>query len=169
MKNSDKLKTSTIEKLRSIVRHIKNVQDNCIILGERLIQNGEIELGRKLIQNGFRHDVSKMEGIEWEYMSPGQPINEEPAKVKFKLAIHHHQITNLHHPESWESISKMPDLFLCEMVCDVKARSEEFGTSLKDWIDNQATKKYGFDKNDDVYKRIMKYVDMLCDKPFEQV
>ena len=55
------------------------------------------------------------------------------------------------------------------MVADWKARSEEFGTSLREWIDEHATKRFGFTKEDDTYKEIIKYVDMLCQKSFEQI
>jgi len=55
------------------------------------------------------------------------------------------------------------------MVCDVKSRSEEFGTDLRNWIDEVATKKYNFTKEDDVYKEIIKYVNLVCQNPFEEI
>jgi hypothetical protein len=55
------------------------------------------------------------------------------------------------------------------MAADWKARSEEFGTDLRNWIDEQATKRFGFSKDDEIYKEIMKYVDLLCQKPFSQI
>lgn len=160
----------TMDKIRAIARHIRNVQDNCLLLGEKLIANGELELGKQLIANGFIHDVSKFHGIEFEFMAPGVQTSNEPAKLKLKLAIQQHNTTNKHHPESWSGgIKDMPDVYLCEFVCDVKARSEEFGTALRDWIENSATKKWSFTVDDEVYKKIMKFVDMVCDKPFEQL
>jgi len=172
MKKSDRLKKvaeETMTKIRAIARHIRNVEDNCQLLGEKLIERGEIDLGHKLIANGYIHDASKFWGIEWEYMSPGQPTEEEGAKLKLKLAVQHHNRTNEHHPEYWGDIRLMPHLFLAEMVCGWKARSEEFGTSLRDWIDEQATKRFAFTKEDKVYKEIYEYVDLLCPKPFENV
>jgi poly-gamma-glutamate capsule biosynthesis protein CapA/YwtB (metallophosphatase superfamily) len=56
-----------------------------------------------------------------------------------------------------------------EMVCDWKARSNEFGTSLQDWIENSAADKYGYTVDSEVYRRILYYTDILCDKPFKQV
>jgi hypothetical protein len=173
MKKSDKIKKESDEimgKIRGIARHIRNVEDNCLILGEKLINRGEIELGRQLIANGFIHDASKFHGIEFEFMAPGVPTEEESAKLKMKLAIHHHNTTNKHHPENWSGgIKDMPSVFIAEMVCDWKSRSEEFGTSLREWIDESATKKWNFTKDEGVYKEIMKFVDLLCDKPFEQI
>jgi hypothetical protein len=44
----------------------------------------------------------KINGIEFEFMSSViPPTNEESVKLKLKLAIKHHQKTNLHHPEAW--------------------------------------------------------------------
>jgi hypothetical protein len=159
----------TMDKIRAIARHIRNVQDNCLLLGEKLIANGELELGKQLIANGFEHDLSKFRGIEFEFMAPGTLSEEEGAKLKLKLAIQQHNTTNKHHPENWaKAINDMPDVFLAEMVCDWKSRSEEFGTALRDWIDITATKKWNFVKNDEIYERVMKYVDMVCEKPFTE-
>jgi hypothetical protein len=172
MKRIDKVKKEaekTMEKIRSITRHIRNVQDNCLLLGEKLIDKGEIDCGLKLIANGFQHDISKFGGIEWEHMSCGELPNHDGAKLKMKLAIHQHNTTNPHHPEFWHGIKNMPRVYLAEFCCDVKSRSEEFGTSLKEWIDDSATKRWGFTKEDKVYKEIMEFVDLLCDRPFTAI
>ena len=60
----------------------------------------------------------------------------------------------------------MPDVYIAEMVCDVKARSEEFGTDLRKWIDEEATKRYKFTMEDKVYKDLMRFVNLLCQTPF---
>lgn len=173
MRKNDKTKRvadETLTKIRAIARHVRNVEDNCLILGEALIIQGHIELGKKLIANGFVHDSSKFTGIEFEFMSPNQPTKEDEAKLKMKLAIHQHNSTQPHHPEYWSSgIKGMPDVYLCEMAADWKSRSEEFGTNLREWIDDEATKKFNFSKDDEVYKKIMSYVDILCQKPFENL
>jgi hypothetical protein len=174
MKKSDRQKKTADElmvKINSIIRHVKNVQDNCLLLGTKLIENGEFDLGRQLIANGFRHDLSKFYGIEFENLSHSTSANtdEENAKLKMKLAIQHHCSTNSHHPEYSGGIKNMPSLALLEMSADWKSRSEEFGTNLREWIDNVATKKWKFGVEDKVYKDIMKYVDMLCPKPFEDL
>lgn len=172
MKKSDRLKKeadATLSKIRAIARHIRNVNDNCLLLGEYLISNGEMDLGRQLIANGCVHDASKFHGIEFEFMAPGVPIQEDVAKLKLKLAVHHHNCTNSHHPEYWGNIKNMPKVALAECICDWKSRSEEFGTSLKNWIDEDATKRFGFTKEDEIYKQIMYFVNILCPTPFEQI
>lgn len=159
---------TTLQNVRGIVRHIRNVQDNCMLLGEKLICQGEIELGRNLIANGFCHDISKFSGIEWSEMAPNNS-DPDPKKIKLKLAISHHNQTNLHHPEAWGDIHKMPKLYIAEMVADWKSRSEEFGSSVRDFIKNQAMNRFNFTEKDVVYNQIMIYVDLLCDKPFNQL
>jgi len=36
-------------KVRAILRHRRNVHENCLLLGERLIERGESHLARRLI------------------------------------------------------------------------------------------------------------------------
>ena len=146
----------------SILRHIRNVSDNCILLGKKLILDGQVEFGTKLIANGLIHDNSKLSGIELEYLHP------DVAKTKLELAVNHHNSTNPHHPEYWQQIDNMPDIFLAEMACDWKSRSEEFGTSIYDWALEEAPKRFNFKKSGEVYRKILKYLELLCDKPFEK-
>jgi len=101
MKKTDRIRKEaekTMEKIRAITRHIRNVEDNCVLLGTKLIERGDIELGHQLIANGMVHDASKFYGIEFENLSSVEPCVEETSKLKLKMAIHHHQKTNLHHP-----------------------------------------------------------------------
>lgn len=173
MKRTDRIRKEgelVLRKIREIIKHIRNVQDNALILGEKLIESGEVELGKHLIANSFLHDVSKFHGIEFEFMAPGEKYEEENAKLKLKLAIHNHRITNSHHPEAWSGgITDMPNVFLAEMVCDLKARSEEFGTCLMDYIDNVGLKRWDITKESECYKKIVRFVNLLCPKPFESI
>jgi hypothetical protein len=86
-----------------------------------------------------------------------------------KMAIQHHQKVNAHHASFWGGIKNMPDVYLAEFCCDIKTRSEEFGTSVREWIDEEATKQFGFNKDDEVYKKIIEFIDLLCEKPFENL
>jgi len=172
MKRMDRLRKEaelTMEKVRSLTRHIRNVEDNCLLLGEKLILNGEIDLGHHLIANGFVHDASKFSGIEWEYLSI-IPNKEEETKLKLKMAILNHRKTNPHHIEFWSNgIENMPDVYLAEMICDIKTRSEEFGTSLMDYIEECASKKWDIEKDSKIYKRILEFVGLLCPIPFKEI
>lgn len=154
----------TIKRLDIILRHIKHVQDNCIVLGEKLIGLGEIDLGRGLIKNGQIHDNSKLSGIEWEYLH-GDVKETDP--IHFKLAATQHVTTNFHHPEFWIDINEMPRIYVAELVCDWSARSSEFGNDIREWTKECATKKYKFTCNGKVYKEIKEFTDLLLEKPFK--
>jgi hypothetical protein len=147
-----------IDKVHNLLRHIKNVQDNCLHLGLKLITLGEEEFGKLLIANGQIHDNSKWKGVEWDHLE-----SSDPFLVK---AIMQHSRTNPHHPEYWGSIQAMPEIYVAEMVCDWKARSSEFGTDLRNWIQECATKRYSFLMTDPVGLHIKKFLNLLLDKPF---
>jgi hypothetical protein len=152
------------DRIMKIVSHVQEVQRNCIILGERLSAKGEFKLARQLIANGFLHDNSKFFAVEFEGLEPSNPDQKE-----LQLAIRQHNQSNMHHPEYWDGgIHGMPRVEIAEMVCDWKGRSSEQGTSLRDWIHNEAMKRYKFKSSDEVYKTIMEFVGMLCDPPFKK-
>lgn len=153
------------QRIDQLVRHIMHVQQNCILLGNKLIDQGDEELGRGLIANGLIHDNSKFRGIEWEVLSSN---DAKPDDVN--MVIRHHSKTNLHHPEYWPGgIKSMPLLYLCECVCDWKARSTEFGTGLTEWINSEASKRFGFQAGDDVHAVIMKLVGLMLEQPFGKI
>jgi hypothetical protein len=153
---------STLHKLEGVLRHLENVRDNCIILGKKLIESGEIDFGKRLIANGHTHDNSKFFGTEWEH------LNDDSTKLRLEISVSHHNSTNPHHPECWGRIDDMPRLYIAEMVCDWKARSTEFGSSLREWVEEGGAKRFGYKKGDKTYRQIMEFVDMVCDKPFKQ-
>lgn len=149
-------------KIEAVLEHIQNVQRNCYKLGLRMIKNNQVELGRILIANGQIHDNSKFKGIEFRDLFPGSPI--------LGNVVQHHAETNPHHPEYWGGIHNMPDVYLAEMVCDCAARSAEFGTDLRKWMEEVATKKYGFEMHDRVGTTITVFINNLLTpsfKPFE--
>jgi hypothetical protein len=150
-----------IKKIQLILEHIKHVQENCERLGYKLIEIGEDKLGRNLIANGLIHDNSKLKGIEFDGLFSGSDL--------LKVAVKHHSSINPHHPEYWNSIHEMPDLYLAEMVCDCKARSSEFGTDIRNWFDNDAKIKYGYEKTDLVYTKIMKFLNLLLYNQFKKI
>lgn len=150
------------EKIDKILRHIENVQKNCEIIAKKLLERGETDLARQLVANAMVHDNSKFYGIEWDY------LNDEEDSNHRRLAISQHQRTNLHHPEAWGKIHLMPRLYLAELTADWSARAAEFGQSVREWINNGAMKRFGFTKREKVYREIMFFVDLLCDKPFQQ-
>ncbi len=147
--------------LESVLRHIENVRENCELLATRLIENNkEDDFAIQLISNGQIHDNSKLKGIEWLYLRDG--IED----VKFELALQQHVRTNPHHPEYFETIQDMPRIYLAEFVCDLKARSSEFGTDLLEYIKEKCCKRFKFCPQSKVYKQIKEFTDLLLDKKF---
>lgn len=147
--------------LNLLLRHIHYVQTNCLILGQKLIeQEKEIDFGKQLIANSLLHDNSKFSGVEWSFLRDG--ISED----KFKIALDQHQITNPHHPEYWYGIENMPRIYIAEMCCDWYARSSEFASDLWDWIKERACKKYEFSYNCKTYKQIKDFLTLLLEKKF---
>lgn len=152
-------------RLEIIQHHIGHVQADCLRLAKRLDDNGEFELARLLIANSQIHDNSKYRGIEWLYLH--DDIKQEHPDL-FQAALICHQQNNPHHPEYWpDGIADMPKVYIAEMVCDWKARSNEFGTDLKDYIKEKATDRYSFTLKGRVYKDIKYFVDLLLDTPFK--
>ncbi len=60
----------------------------------------------------------------------------------------------------------MPRVYIAEMVCDWYARSMEFGTNIRDWIDNVSLDRFSYDKNDKVYTEIMEFLNLLLNPSF---
>lgn len=150
------------KKLESRVRHIQNVQKSARLLADRLAEKGEFDLARRLVQRSLCHDSSKFEGIEWEFLDI--PSSDKKNQESLRLAIHQHQQSNDHHPEFFSGgIADMSRVQIAEMVCDWKARSEEFGSSLLDWIREDACERYGFTTRTRVYQRIKFFLDLLLD------
>lgn len=155
----------TDKQLKSLVRHIDNVRDSCILLGTRLIEKGREDTGLKVVANGHCHDQSKFKGIEWLYLNEETRIKQPDL---FQAAHMQHVTTNLHHPEAWVGgIHNMTPEFLAEMVCDWHARASEFGTDLREWIKDKATKKFDMACQSATYREIKEFVDILLDPRFQ--
>lgn len=150
------------EHLDNLVRHIDLVRSACLLLGKRLMGQGRQEFGRILIARGFEHDVSKFSGIEWDYLHAGKDVPRE----QLDLAVRQHVRTNSHHPEYWGGFANMPEIAVAEMVCDWYARSQEFGTGLREWITTQAIERFQIDTDDEQYGWVMKFVAILLEDQF---
>jgi len=148
---------SPLEHLDNLVRHIDLVRGACLLLGKRLIGQGRVEFGRILIARGFEHDVSKFSGIEWDYLHAGQNVPRD----QLDMAIRQHVRTNSHHPEYWGGIENMPEIAVAEMVCDWYARSQEFGTGLREWITSEAVERFQIDVAGEGYAWVQQYVGLL--------
>ena len=153
------------KRLDTLIRHIRNVQNNTTLLGERLTERGEIEFGKRLIANGFIHDNSKFSGIEWLYLHQDVKDSEPD---KFKLAATAHVHGNFHHVEYWGHINDMSRIYVAELTCDISARSQEFGGSVTDWLDTRGIESYKINKQMKKYREIKDFLKLLLDEPFKK-
>lgn len=153
---------SVDDHIDNLTRHIDLVRAACTLMGKRLISSGRVEFGRLIIARGYEHDVSKFYGIEWDYMHAGK----DTPKEQLSLAIHQHVRTNQHHPEYWGSIENMPELAVYEMVADWYARSQEFGTCLRDWINEVAVEKFQININGEVKAWIDNATNTILESAF---
>ncbi len=163
--SEDKIETKETfwARVQKVLEHKKRVKDNCVKIAEGLAEEGQFELALILIERGFTHDNSKLSGIEFEFLH-----DDDVCKTKLEVAVAQHNHSNLHHPERFGGIKNMDYISLAEMTADWGARAAEFGTSLREWVEEAATKRFNFKKTDKVYKDITYFVNLLCDKPFKQ-
>jgi len=160
---TDDVVTNPEDHLDTLIRHVGLVRDACIRLGKRLISQGRPDFGRLLVARGFVHDASKFHGIEWEYLWPEEQAI--PAQLR-EAAIEQHRQTNDHHPEYWGGFDKMPEVCVAEMACDLYARSQEFGTDLRQWIRDKAVPRYGISPACEQLRWLEGFVETLLAKPF---
>lgn len=161
--------------LQIVQDHIENVQKGCKKLAKKLMSDTDTyDVGFKLLKNSYLHDNSKFSGIEWKYLRTPDLIKEGSCKDEadqkrcFLLALEQHVKNNMHHPEYWGDIKLMPPEYLAEMVCDLNARSMEFGTDLREWIKKEIPDRFGATSSSKVYREMMKFVNLLLDQPFKK-
>jgi hypothetical protein len=147
-----------IEKYEAVIKHIRMVENNCCTLAKAIFSTDK-EFALQLIQAGRKHDLSKFDLFEFDNLHSGMPAFDE--------ALFIHRVGNKHHPESFKKgIHGMSDLNIAEMVCDITARAQEFGTDVRQWVEESATKKYDFSMDDKVGQLITKYLNLLLKKSF---
>lgn len=160
------------KRLSNLLRHIEGVRDDCLLLGRRIIERGEKgdeQLGLLLIANGQIHDNSKFKGIEWLYLNDGAWPRQDPDPHRelFLAALRQHQSTNPHHPEFYPGgISDMPPVFLAEMLADWKARSNEQGSDLMEWVRGKGADRFGYTTGSRVYRTLKEFVGLLLEARF---
>lgn len=153
------------DRLQEALRHLKNVHAACELMALRLIDRnepGDREMATILVINGFTHDLSKLRGIEWDW------IHQDEDREKLVMAVRQHQATNEHHPEFWGGASLMPPVRIAEMVCDWFARSQEMGTDLRAWTKTAMT-KYEIKPQSKLGREIKGFVNLLLDPAFKKL
>ena len=149
---------SELDRLEKIWSHIKNVQNNCYKLSRELVKEDRVDLARKLLQRAGRHDSSKFTDLEYYGMYSDDKLIKE-------IAINHHRNVNEHHLDYHSSPLDMDDLDLAEMACDLKARSSEFGTDIKEYVRSFCESR-NISVNTKFYKSIVKFLNMILEEKF---
>lgn len=117
------------EKVETVLRHMRRVENNCVTIAMNLIDT-EPRFARELIRRGREHDLSKLGDYEFEHLWSWDTL--------FKGALLAHRRVNRHHLEHYTLTDceyPIQDIDIAEMVADCKARSEEFGTDIKEWFE----------------------------------
>lgn len=151
------------QQLDNLLRHLDLVRNAGILLGKRLMAEGRPDFGRRLIARVHHHDISKFAGVEWEFLH--RPKGTVPPE-DLKRAVEQHQKTNSHHPEFHGGFDKMDEIDVAEFVCDVYARSAEFGTSVREWIETKAIARYNINPDGDQYRWLKGFLKLLLEEPF---
>jgi hypothetical protein len=145
-------------------RHIKLVQKYCDMFST--------EIGKGLIATAKGHDQSKFEHPEyipyihstWLLYKPStnHKISSELKKAIYEAKLHH-IILNPHHPEYWSDdqtdllnsidynkptrlidASRMPMLYVAEMVADWCAIAEELDNDMQSWAKSNIGVRWEF-------------------------
>jgi hypothetical protein len=150
------LKAKVKQKYRKLLAHLDKVSLNCRKIALRLIEEEKYDLAHSLVIASQTHDLSKLTSYnEWNHLC--EYNGEEKKSPELLIAIKEHTEGNFHHPEAWEyrgGIHGMDDVSLYEMLADWEARAEEFGVSVTEFLETKAFKKYNFDRNSEVFKKL---------------
>jgi hypothetical protein len=121
-----------------------------------------------LKQVALEHDRSKFEepelfpyiDISWFYRCKGlgEEFKPKHSEDERKAATEHHLKHNEHHPEYWGDVTKMPPLYLAEMVADWCAMAEETSTDPREWAMKNIGVRWNFNPGQE--KLIYKLLEM---------
>lgn len=148
------------EKMESIIRHIKMVENNCNIISKKTMDTSP-NFAILIAKRGRLHDASKFDELEFDHLWEGDEL--------FDMALLHHRSNNSHHPEFYPNgIFGMSNVDIAEYVADCCARGQEFGTDVRDWLLVRAAEKYGYKDEKLIMQEIEMYINMILNKPFIQ-
>lgn len=159
--------------VRVQTNHIRLVSKNLYLLHEHFLSVNDATLTKELILRVNSHDNSKWEEPEhipyvWRYWRTkwradgAQEATQESHtgkwdSVPFHLhfqdptldqairdAVFHHITHNRHHPEWHLDPDDMTNADIIEMVCDWYAMSQEFNSSIDEWVSYVVPRRYAF-------------------------
>lgn len=174
----DSLKEKEDYFLQRTLDHKRLVRNACFKVAESANSLGISE--KELRACGFTHDDLKFlppehepyVDLTWRKKEGIKEITPEIAEATL-----HHIKNSKHHPEYWTSTkislnkderdklnqcvdaSKMPKLYLAEMVCDWHAMGQECGNTAREWFNKQRNVRWCFSKEQEDF--ISKVLNIL--------
>jgi hypothetical protein len=114
-----------------------------------------------------KHDKSKFYsdiylGYVWinAHYNLGMKYPSKEIELLAKVSCEKHYKAEDHHPEHFGDCNDMTISNITEMIADWSAMSEELGTSLIDWYNKIASKKYNFnEENTNIIKNLIKFIE----------
>ena len=117
------------------------------------------EMRAELLQRAAKHDLHKFskEGKEpytWlthkykclrekvPFDSPGKAMEK-----RMETVVDDHYKCCPHHPEYHATPDAMSEVDVAEMICDWQAVSDEYGSDINAWIDDNVGKRWKFDES----------------------
>lgn len=151
--------------LEDTISHKKYFFDSAYKISIYFLENDNEKMALEILRRAFVHDYSKLSSKEFNSFFVFNNYNNslKDASVLYEkeeeVFLKEHWKNNKHHPEYWEDVSKMQEIDIVEMVCDWHARSVEYGTDLREFINIRQQNRFRF--SNEMCKKINKYVDIL--------
>lgn len=151
--------------IKDLLSHKKYLFDSVYKIFEYLLENDEEELALNILRRSFSHDFSKLSEKEFNSFAAFKEYNAnlKDATLSYskeeEVFLKEHWKNNQHHPEYWDDVNDMKEIDIIEMVCDWHARSMEFNTDLREFVEARQNNRFHF--NDTIYSKVTKYVEIL--------
>lgn len=155
------------EHIKDTLVHKKYVLEAGQILIDYLFEQNRNDDAIALAYRCARHDESKLGNEEMqEFLKlPKEGLNmkfaDMPLADNISNLIRVHWANNRHHPEFFHDYHNMSEMDIMEMVCDWYARSLQYGTNFKEFVQTRQKMRFKFDK--DFFETVWKYC-LIIDK-----
>lgn len=153
------------EHIADTLLHKQFVLQSGGMLVEYLFDNDRTDDAIKLAKRCANHDDSKFESDEmqeflqlpYEGENMKEADKELPTTVKTLIAKHWKH--NRHHPEFFDDYHQMNEIDIMEMVCDWYARSLQYHTDFKEFVQTRQAIRFHFDE--EFFATVWKYCEII--------
>ena len=140
------------EHIKDTLLHKKYVLEAGLKLIEYLFEEGRNEDAIALAHRCANHDESKLgpEEMQEFLQLPKEGLNmkfaDMPLSENISNLIKIHWNNNRQHPEHFDDYHEMTEIDVMEMVCDWYARSQQYQTNFKEFVQTRQKMRFKFDK-----------------------